>query len=354
MSRQAVTERSIEISVKGKWVTAPALEVDGKTIVVKGKWLKTAMIHDEAWLAEELDDPDACIRDLKERKGRGIRADLFTFSQKPSATEPKHSYQLEWDSVAAIRLDSFDQWWEGLAQEGRKNVRRAQKRGVEIKLCDFDDDLIRAIMDVNNDSPVRQQTPNVHFGKSFEQVRKDHSSFVDRSDFICAYAGSEAIGYAKIVYRGEVASILNFVPKASHQDKRPANAMIAKIVELCEAKGVRVLTYGMFNYGNKRESSLREFKTRNGFEEILVPRFYIPLTALGTLSIRLKVHRGLLAVVPSGVIKLWGSTRALWYSKTHKVSRCSSIVEQPNSNRQMERASPPAGSKNEPVSSRAK
>ena len=54
---------------------------------------------------------------------------------------------------------------------------------------------------------------------------------------------------------------------ASHQDSRPTNALLAKAVELCEAKGVSCLIYGQFNYGNKRDNPLREFKIRCGFTE---------------------------------------------------------------------------------------
>ena len=116
----------------------------------------------------------------------------------------------------------------------------------------------------------------------------------------------------KIVYRGEVASILNFLPKASHDDKRPANALVAKAVELCAAKGVSYLTYGMFNYGNKHDSPLREFKIRNGFGEVLVPRFYVPLTGWGALCMKLQLHRGALGILPHRVITLGVAARAKW------------------------------------------
>ena len=48
---------SIEISVKGKWTSVPALAVGDKSIVVKGSWVKIASIHDEQWLETELEDP---------------------------------------------------------------------------------------------------------------------------------------------------------------------------------------------------------------------------------------------------------------------------------------------------------
>ncbi len=251
---------------------------------------------------------------------------------------------MEWESLAAIRLTSFKEWWEKLPQETRKNVRRSQKRGVVVTVREFGDDLIRGLMELNNDSPKRQGRPNTHHGKTFDQVKKDYSSFLDRSDLIGAYFGNELIGLVKIVYRGEVASILQCLPKASHHDKRPANALLAKAVKLCEEKGISYLTYGMFRYGNKRDNPLLEFKIRNGFEEILTPRFYVPLTRWGALCIKLKLHRGLLGILPHSVLTLGVTARAKWYTVRQWISRCSSMAEQSNRIRQTECSNPPAGS----------
>jgi hypothetical protein len=106
---------------------------------------------------------------------------------------------------------------------------------------------------------------------------------------------------------------LNFAPKACHKDKKPANALLAKAVELCDAKGITYLTYGMFNYGNKRESPLREFKERNGFEEVLVPRYYIPLTFRGAVCLKTGLHKGPLGILPHSLITLAGRARTKWY-----------------------------------------
>ena len=302
-----------EIYVKGKWVKVPALEFDGMTVVIRGKWLKMAVICSEEWLETELKEPERCVSMLMDQGTAGLRADVFTFTQKLPATVPKYAYPMEWESVAAVRINSFKEWWGGLPQATRKNVRRSQKRGVVVTVREFDDDLIRELVGLNNDSPIRQGVRNEQYGKSFDQIKKDYSSFLDRSHFICAYVGNELIGFLKLVYRGEVASLLNLLPKASHHDKRPGNALIAKAVELCESKGVSYLTYGLFNYGNKRESPLREFKVRNGFSEILVPRFYIPLTRWGRLCFRAKFHRGLIGILPHRVVTLGVGVRAKWY-----------------------------------------
>jgi hypothetical protein len=317
----AVASGTIEVNRGGKLVAVPMVVVNTKTIVARGKFLKIAAVHDEWWLDTELEDPAACVKQLKAKGSSSLRADIFTFSQKLPGSPAKYQYAMEWESVAAARTTTFKEWWESLPQEARKNVRRSAKRGVTIALKEFDDDLIRGIADVNNDSPMRQGVRNVHYGKSFEQVKKDHASFVDRSDFICAYLGAEMIGFIKVVYRGDVAAILNLAVKASHNDKRPANAMIAKAVELCEAKGARFLTYGLFNYGNKKNSPLQEFKRRNGFEEILTPRFYVPITAWGAVAMKAKLHRGLLGILPPSLITAGLNARSKWYDLKKSVRK---------------------------------
>jgi hypothetical protein len=81
---------------------------------------------------------------------------------------------------------------------------------------------------------------------------------------------------------------------------RPSLAVIAfwALYFWCVKKGMSFLTYGQFHYGNKRNSPLAEFKNRNGFEECLVPRFYVPLTVKGTIVIAFKLHRDLVGFSP--------------------------------------------------------
>ena len=115
--------KNIEIAIKGKWLTVPAVEINGKNIIVRGKWLKIAGVEAEQWLETELVEPHACLEFLKHS---GFRADVLSFAQKLPDTEVKYSYPMEWDSIAAIPITSFPQWWKDLPQETRKNVRRAE------------------------------------------------------------------------------------------------------------------------------------------------------------------------------------------------------------------------------------
>jgi Acetyltransferase (GNAT) domain len=340
----AESSLSVEVRIKGRWVAVPVMEVNGDRLITKGKWLKIAYVRGEEMREKELENPELYLASLKSNSNQILKADIFSFTQKLPATRPKYSYPVEWESVAAIPLVSYKQWWEGLSQETRKNVRRSQKRGVVIKIKEFDEDLIEGLRAVNNDSPMRQGMKNAYYGLTSEETRNRYGEFVGRCDFICAYSSEEMIGFLHLVYRGDVAAILNLTTKSSHFDKRPANALTAKAVEVCEARGISHITYGLYNYGNKRESSLKEFKIRNGFKEILVPRYFVPITLWGRLSMKAKLHRGLIGVLPSSVIAIGLRARELWYDLKVFKRRCSSMPERSNCDRQVECSNPPAGS----------
>lgn len=307
----------VDVRTKGRWVATPVIRVSGDILIASGKWMRIVKIRGEEVREKAIEDPGLYVAALKKDKNAALRADIFSFSQKLPDVGPKYSYPMEWESVAAIRLLSFKNWWEGLPQETRKNVRRSQKRGVIIKTRTLDPDLIEAIREVNDDAPVRQGARNAYYGLSSEDTAKRYGEFNDRCDFICAYSGEELIGFLHLVYRDDVAAILNLTVKPSQLDKRPANALMAKAVEICENRNLSFVSYGLYNYGNKRDSSLREFKIRNGFEEVLVPRYFVPLTLWGKLCVATKLHRGLIGNLPPSVVAAGVRAKALWFKKFH-------------------------------------
>src|SRR5690349_4035620 len=68
-----------EISWRGKLVKVPAVEVEDRTVLVLGKWLRIATIHDEVWLeGDGVRNPEAAITKI----GGALPADVFTFAQK--------------------------------------------------------------------------------------------------------------------------------------------------------------------------------------------------------------------------------------------------------------------------------
>jgi len=198
---------------------------------------------------------------------------------------------------------------------------------VAVRAVDIDDDLIRGIREIYNETPVRQGKRFPHFGKDFTTVKREVSTLLDRSGFIGAYYGSELIGFIKLVYMGKIASILHIVSKNAHYDKRPTNALIAKAVEICSQKEISYLLYGHYTYGRKTRSPLIEFKKRNGFEEVRVPRYYLALSFWGRVVVGLRLYRGWLGLLPSGVVNFMVDVRSRFFSRiTSKSGRSESEV----------------------------
>lgn len=303
----------LPVSVRGVVQTIPTVQMEGVSFVSRGKWLKTAQVYDEHWQPDSIEDPTIIISELKIK----IKADIFTFAQKIPETTPKFSYPMEWDNLAVIPITSFADWWETrLPQETRKNVRRAAKRGVVTRSVAFDDIVAQGLKKIYDETPVRQGRRFWHYRKDIDTVRRENSSYLDCCEFIAAYFENELIGLLKMVYVGQMATIMQIVSLNKHLDKRPTNALLAKAVEVCAERKMGHFVYGQYVYGKNSNSPLTEFKRRNGFEQILLPRYFIPLTTKGKLAIALKLHLGLRRMLPRGIETALQEWRAKVYEKT--------------------------------------
>src|SRR5215472_15714892 len=130
----------MEISVRGRWINVPAFEFGDHTIIITGKLIRTACVHDEAWKRTELRDPEVCLSEIARQHPS---TDVFTFSQMPPARPAEFRYRSVRDSIAVISLTTFDDWWTRLPQETRKNVRRAARCGVSGETKQFDEELVK-------------------------------------------------------------------------------------------------------------------------------------------------------------------------------------------------------------------
>lgn len=304
-----------EIRVKGKNILVPSAEIDGRTVIVTGKWIKIASIRDEEVVENGfVENPKTFVAALKKE----LEPDVLTFFQRPPDVAPKFNFHFERDNYAAIETSSFESWWEKLPQEARKNTRRATKRGVTIKVVAFDDELARGIHELCNETPVRQGRPFWHFGKNFEAVKREHATYLERSEFIGAFFEGKLIGFIKLVYVGRIATIVHILAANSHYDKRPMNALIVKAVEVCAQKNVGHLIYGKYIYGNKNDCSLVEFKRRSGFEPLYFPRYHIPLTFKGAIFVHLKLYRGIVGILPPPILKFALKVRDWFYGRREK------------------------------------
>jgi hypothetical protein len=297
---ESAATRPVTITVKGKAVTVPGVRIGERTIIASGRWLKIATVQDEELVeGESVPDPDQCISRLKAAK---LRADILTFTQGPTNTVPCHEYYYEWDNLAVIHITTFKDWWVRLTDPVQRAVKKAKRVGVVVKEVDFDDPLVEGIRQINDETPVRQGKIFWHYQKDFQTVKAENSTYADRNIFIGAYFGDELIGYVRITTAGSLAHIINILCKQQHYDKRPANALLAKAVEICEQRGFTHLVYCNYVYTDPN-SSLTEFKRRNRFEPVLLPRYYLPMTLKGRIALKLQLHRGIKRMLPLAVLR---------------------------------------------------
>jgi hypothetical protein len=297
----------VEIRVKGRTVKVNSLQVDNRVIVINGKLIKMAKMNDE-WNVD-VKDPEILIKELKKSK---LNADIFTFMQRLPETKPQFNYHMEWDNAAVIPIITFDQWWKN------QITRKAKKKGVDVKIVDFDDDFVKGISDIYNETPIRQGKPFWHYGKDFDTLKEIHSTFLDKSDFIVAYYNNEVIGFIKLVYTEKFMRTMHVLSKIEHRNKAPINALIAKAVEICAKRKIPYLVYGQFDYGKKGSKTLSDFKRYNGFEKIDLPRYYIPLTTKGKIILKLKLHHGFVERLPEKLIVRLIDFREKYYTRKYK------------------------------------
>jgi hypothetical protein len=290
------------------------MKVCGMQIRVSGRFLRTARLDADRYQFIE-GDPESVLDELRQSDGR---IDLFTFLQRLPDTAPRFSYPMKWDNFAAITIPSFDDWWmKQLGFKARNKAKQAEKKGVVIREVPFDDDLVRGIWGIYNECPVRQGRPFRHYGKSLETVYREEATYLDSSIFIGAYLQGRLIGFIKMVMNQTQtqAGLMNIVSLIEERDKAPSNALIAQAVRVCASQGIPYLVYSKFAYGKKQRDSLSDFKERNGFQRIEVPRYYVPLTPLGSAALRFGLHEGLGERIPEPVAEKLRQIRQAWYSR---------------------------------------
>jgi hypothetical protein len=313
MSSHTVTT---QVAMKGLQVKIKTIDVGEFTIAISGWLLRIASIKDEPWQTNCVSDPNPIIAALKATKPC---PDIFTFSQRLPDTETKHDFYFEYDNVAAIRISSYENWLKHqIKPNARNKVRKAEKNGISTRVVPFEDALVKGISTLYNETSIRQGKLFWHFGKNIETVRRENATYLDKSEFVGAFLNNELVGFLKMVYVGSYAEVMQIVSLIGHRDKAPTNALVAKAVEICAAKGLSHFVYSNFVYGNKGDDSLSEFKRSNGFEKIDIPRYFISLTPKGRIALSLRLHRPLSSFLPRRFLVALINLRAKWNHSRHR------------------------------------
>lgn len=289
------------------------MKVCGHEIRIQGKVIKIARL--EADLYHFLDAPQEVLNGLRESK---VKPDLFTFMQRLPESVPRFDYPIEWDNLAAIPVSTFDHWkTRQITAEARNRARQAEKKGLVIREVPFDDALVKGIWQIYNETPIRQGRPFRHFGKDIDTVHKEEATFLETSSFIGAFHGEKLVGFVKLTadQNWTQANLMNILSMIEHRDKAPTNALIAHAVRFCAEKKISFLVYQRFSYGNKISDGIQKFKQVNGFQKFDLPRYYVPLTALGRMALQLGLHHRFVDRLPESVVGRFRELRNAWYNR---------------------------------------
>lgn len=288
------------------------MKVCGKDIKVEGRLIRVARLDGEKYTFP--DDPEAFVRGVRQS---GTRVDILTFLQKLPANSELYRYSVDMDNLAVLSVSTFENWWNNqIRSYPRNRARQAQKKGVVLRKVPFGEELVRGICGIYNETPVRQGKRFPHYGMTLERAREYAGTFLDRSIYVGAFVGDDMIGFIKLTMDESrtQACLVHILSMVQHKEKAPTNALIAEAVRTCAELNVPYLVYEHFNYGKKADS-LTHFKEVNGFQRFDVPRYYVPLNAIGHAALQLGLHRRIIDRVPESVAERFRDLRKAWYDR---------------------------------------
>ena len=283
--------------------------IDGKELSISGRLMKMARVHGEYY--DFINSPGYFIQKLR---SLNTGAAMFTFLQEIGEQTANHPFYHESESLAVLPISTWDHWWKNQINDKTRNmIRKAQKGGVELRMCAFDDAFAQAIMNIYNECPLRQGKPFKHYGKDLFTIKRDHATYIERSDFIGAFKEDEMIGFIKLVHGSNASSLMQIISKIAWRDKASTNALIGKAVEICAERGIPYLHYGIWS-----RRGIGEFKKHHGFLQHNIPRYYVPLNLYGWLTLKLSLHRNLASYIPEVAQDKYVELRNHWNQYRHR------------------------------------
>lgn len=291
--------------VRGKPAVVECVEISGQTYVL-GRGALTVLSLEDDWF-EDVKDPRALVETLK--RCNGNRPDIFTFWQRLPHVEPRYSFHTEWEELAVLPINNYEYWWNHqIKSRVRNQLRKAERDGLVVKEAAYDDDFVRGMTAIFNETPVRQGRKFWHYGKDFQAVKSQFSRYIHREDLVGAYYNGEMIGFLMMGNAESYGVTAQVISSVKHRGRSVNNALIAKAVELCERKGLAYLVYLYWG-----DDTLAEFKRRCGFEKTQVPRYFVPLTMKGRAALSLGVHRSWRYIVPKQLKTPLKKLRSAWF-----------------------------------------
>ena len=113
---------------------------------------------------------------------------------------------MESDAIAALQITDYDYWLEKqVSSSARNKIRKAAKKGIVVRQTHFDDEFVRGMASIFNETPFRQGRRYLHYGKDVPTLKQQFSRFLFREEIFGAYLGDELVGFIMLADAGEYA-----------------------------------------------------------------------------------------------------------------------------------------------------
>ena len=258
---------------------------------------------------------------LSELTSKGV--DVFTFVERswccPISNPPTYWKKTK-DNVGMLEIKDFKTWWNSIGKKTRNMIRKAEKSGITVAVMKPDKKLIDGVWKIYNETPIRQGNVFSHYGQSLKSVAWNVHRFEKDSVFIVASTEDQIVGFIQIVNGDNINIISQILSMQKYWNRAVNNALLAKAVEVCASEGERWLMYGRI--GN--HPSLDKFKESNGFVKFPTNRYYVPITWMGSVAVRLGLHKEFQDVLPQWLkngLPQWLKSRLITGSKLREMKK---------------------------------
>lgn len=288
---------------KGTHTRIRCYALNGLDIVVRGSFLRIAGLWEEDYV--DIANPCDLIDQLKALRNR---PDLFTFKQRYPQVSPIYPFYRENESIAVLPITTFDAWIDRqISKNSKRLIRKAIQSGIRVRTVNFDATLIEGMRMIFDEAPIRQGKRFWHYKKGQETIKREFSRYLFREHILGAFLGGNLVGFIFLAQAGNYAVPSQILASLAHHEKGITNLLLAEAVRMCAQDGIAAIVYGDW-----QESGLTEFKRRNGFCRIEIPRYFVPISQTGNLALRLRVHHGLSKFFPPRLRYYFKLFRSRW------------------------------------------
>jgi len=79
------------------------------------------------------------------------------------------------DNYAVLPISTYQHWFkEQIPAATQRNIRASEKRRIVVRVSDYDDDYVKGIMSIYNETSFRAGRRFWHYGKNFETVKREN------------------------------------------------------------------------------------------------------------------------------------------------------------------------------------